>query len=237
MKSVGEAMAIGRNFSEALQKALRSLEKRGSSFHGNDLSLDASELLATAPHPDGRSDRHRPAGAARGAQRRRRGTGNEIDPWFIDQIVSSSMISQGGWFQPRPATRRRSARPRARLLRRADSPDPRTSRADVRELRGGSASGPSTTRSTPARRVRRPHAVPLLDLRRSRPRCHPATGEGRHPRLRPEPHRPGHRVRLRLRARLLRPGRRRATRPSWSTATPRPSPPTTTPPTGCTSSR
>src|ERR687884_340868 len=32
MKSVGEAMAIGRNFSTALQKALRSLEKRGSSF-------------------------------------------------------------------------------------------------------------------------------------------------------------------------------------------------------------
>ena len=33
MKSVGEAMAIGRNYSTALQKALRSLEKRGSSFH------------------------------------------------------------------------------------------------------------------------------------------------------------------------------------------------------------
>jgi len=32
MKSVGEAMAIGRNFTEALQKALRSLEQAGSSF-------------------------------------------------------------------------------------------------------------------------------------------------------------------------------------------------------------
>src|SRR5216110_3462945 len=31
MKSVGEAMAIGRNFTEALQKALRSLERSGSS--------------------------------------------------------------------------------------------------------------------------------------------------------------------------------------------------------------
>ena len=29
MKSVGEAMAIGRNFTEALQKALRSIEKSG----------------------------------------------------------------------------------------------------------------------------------------------------------------------------------------------------------------
>ena len=33
MKSVGEAMAIGRNFTEALQKALRSMERKGSSFH------------------------------------------------------------------------------------------------------------------------------------------------------------------------------------------------------------
>src|SRR5450830_712661 len=33
MKSVGEAMAIGRNFTEALQKALRSLDRTGTSFH------------------------------------------------------------------------------------------------------------------------------------------------------------------------------------------------------------
>ena len=32
MKSVGEAMAIGRTFGQALQKALRSLEKKGSEF-------------------------------------------------------------------------------------------------------------------------------------------------------------------------------------------------------------
>jgi carbamoyl-phosphate synthase large subunit len=32
MKSVGEAMAIGRNFSEALQKALRSIERKDSSL-------------------------------------------------------------------------------------------------------------------------------------------------------------------------------------------------------------
>lgn len=32
MKSVGEAMAIGRSFPEALQKALRSVEKKGTSF-------------------------------------------------------------------------------------------------------------------------------------------------------------------------------------------------------------
>src|SRR4030095_2214543 len=32
MKSVGEAMAIGRNFTEALQKALRSLESKSAVF-------------------------------------------------------------------------------------------------------------------------------------------------------------------------------------------------------------
>ena len=32
MKSVGEAMAIGRNFTEALQKALRSLESKSAPF-------------------------------------------------------------------------------------------------------------------------------------------------------------------------------------------------------------
>src|SRR5690606_28703872 len=44
MKSVGEAMAIGRNYATALQKALRSLEKRGSSFHWGDEPRSADEL-------------------------------------------------------------------------------------------------------------------------------------------------------------------------------------------------
>jgi carbamoyl-phosphate synthase large subunit len=38
MKSVGEAMAIGRSFPEALQKALRSLEKKGSSFSWDQIT-------------------------------------------------------------------------------------------------------------------------------------------------------------------------------------------------------
>ncbi|MEN9740925.1 MAG: hypothetical protein RLZ72_1191, partial [Actinomycetota bacterium] len=46
MKSVGEAMAIGRNFTTALQKSLRSLEKRGSSFHWNGDAGDVTELVA-----------------------------------------------------------------------------------------------------------------------------------------------------------------------------------------------
>src|SRR5690606_5317103 len=45
MKSVGEAMAIGRNFTTALQKSLRSLEKRGTSFHWGDETRTVDELL------------------------------------------------------------------------------------------------------------------------------------------------------------------------------------------------
>ncbi|MBP7835821.1 MAG: carbamoyl-phosphate synthase large subunit, partial [Rhodoluna sp.] len=51
MKSVGEAMAIGRNYSQALQKALRSLEKRGSSFHWEGPLGNVSELLEAIKTP------------------------------------------------------------------------------------------------------------------------------------------------------------------------------------------
>ncbi|MGN6427653.1 MAG: carbamoyl-phosphate synthase large subunit, partial [Leifsonia sp.] len=55
MKSVGEAMAIGRSFTSALQKALRSLEKRGSSFHWGAEERTVDELLASIATPtDGR---------------------------------------------------------------------------------------------------------------------------------------------------------------------------------------
>ena len=57
------------------------------------------------------------------------------------------------------------------------------------------------------------------------------------PRRRPQPHRPGDRVRLLLLPGRLRPARGRATRPSWSTRTRRRSRPTTTPAIICSSSR
>jgi len=55
MKSVGEAMALGRNFTQALNKALRSLEQRGSSFHWAQQPSTAAELVAASVVPtDGR---------------------------------------------------------------------------------------------------------------------------------------------------------------------------------------
>jgi len=45
MKSVGEVMAIGRTFKEALQKALRSLEEKYSGFEDIKLKMDIEEGL------------------------------------------------------------------------------------------------------------------------------------------------------------------------------------------------
>ncbi|TCL84265.1 carbamoyl-phosphate synthase large subunit [Curtobacterium sp. PhB142] len=89
MKSVGEAMAIGRNYATALQKSLRSLEKRGSSFHWDTPAseLDKEALLAKSSIPtDGRIVTVQQALVA-GATADEVFEATKIDPWFIDQIV------------------------------------------------------------------------------------------------------------------------------------------------------
>ncbi|TFD21271.1 carbamoyl-phosphate synthase large subunit [Cryobacterium sp. TMS1-13-1] len=94
MKSVGEAMAIGRSFASALQKALRSLEKRGSSFHWGEETRSVDELLAAAEIPtDGRIVTVQQA-LRRGATIDQVFTATKIDPWFIDQIVLINEISE-----------------------------------------------------------------------------------------------------------------------------------------------
>ncbi|MCQ8830977.1 carbamoyl-phosphate synthase large subunit [Streptomyces malaysiensis] len=86
MKSVGEAMAIGRNFTEALQKALRSLEKKGSQFDFTEEPGDKAELLVKAAVPtDGRINTVMRAIRA-GATPREVFDATGIDPWFVDQL-------------------------------------------------------------------------------------------------------------------------------------------------------
>ncbi|OIH93527.1 carbamoyl-phosphate synthase large subunit [Curtobacterium sp. MCBA15_001] len=88
MKSVGEAMAIGRNFATALQKSLRSLEKRGSSFHWDTpaAELDKDALLEKSKVPtDGRIVTVQQAMYA-GATVEEVFAANAIDPWYLDQI-------------------------------------------------------------------------------------------------------------------------------------------------------
>ncbi|TFD62875.1 carbamoyl-phosphate synthase large subunit [Cryobacterium suzukii] len=93
MKSVGEAMAIGRSFASALQKALRSLEKRGSSFHWGTETRTVDELLAVAEIPtDGRIVTVQQA-LRRGATIEQVFAATKIDPWFLDQIVLINEIA------------------------------------------------------------------------------------------------------------------------------------------------
>ncbi|WP_348787922.1 carbamoyl-phosphate synthase large subunit [Leifsonia sp. NPDC080035] len=94
MKSVGEAMAIGRNYTSALQKALRSLEKRGSSFHWGAEERTVEELLETIKTPtDGRIVDVQQA-LRLGATVEQVFESTKIDPWFIDQIVLVNEVAE-----------------------------------------------------------------------------------------------------------------------------------------------
>jgi carbamoyl-phosphate synthase large subunit len=86
MKSVGEAMAIGRNFTESLQKALRSLESKDAIFDFAAPVGDVAELLEKSRTPtDGRLRTVMDAIRA-GASAEQVFEATKIDPWFIDQL-------------------------------------------------------------------------------------------------------------------------------------------------------
>ena len=94
MKSVGEAMAIGRNYATALQKALRSLEKRGSSFHWGEEERSVAELLEVARTPtDGRIVVLQQA-MRKGATIEQAFEATKIDPWFLDQIALINEVAE-----------------------------------------------------------------------------------------------------------------------------------------------
>ena len=94
MKSVGEAMAIGRNFTEALGKALRSLEKKGSQFTWAIPARPKDELLKLISRPhDGRIRLVLEAIRA-GATVGELFEATKIDPWFLDQLVLVHEIAQ-----------------------------------------------------------------------------------------------------------------------------------------------
>ncbi|MGO2931365.1 carbamoyl-phosphate synthase large subunit [Microbacterium sp.] len=94
MKSVGEAMAIGRNYATALQKALRSLEKRGSSFHWGEEPRSVEELLEISKTPtDGRIVVLQQA-LRKGATIEQAFDATAMDPWFLDQIVLINEVAE-----------------------------------------------------------------------------------------------------------------------------------------------
>jgi carbamoyl-phosphate synthase large subunit len=88
MKSVGEAMAIGRTFREALGKAIRSLETGRAGFdlpmesHGDDLAVLERAISVASP------ERLFQLGRAfqLGLSRERAHELTRIDPWFLHHI-------------------------------------------------------------------------------------------------------------------------------------------------------
>ena len=169
MKSVGEAMAIGRNFTEALQKALRSLESPDAVFDWSHrhVDLDRDRLLADAAIPhDGRlrvvMDAIR-AGA----------TPDDVHAATgIDPVVRRPALpDQRGRAGPDRCRRAdpgaAAAREAARLLRRPGRPDAQPRRAG-RPRRPARARDPARLqdRRHLRGRVRRGHALPLLVVRR-----------------------------------------------------------------------
>ena len=90
MKSVGEAMAIGRTFAESVQKALRSMETDLTGFNELDIGPpgDKEAVLSALSLP-------RPDRLLTVAQAVRHGVSLEeihracrIDPWFIEQVYN-----------------------------------------------------------------------------------------------------------------------------------------------------
>ena len=95
MKSVGEAMAIGRNFPEALNKALRSLEDPKAPFDFTttiDEPLDAVLERASRPHDGRLQDVMRAFRLGASIEQVHEAT--KIDPWFLDQLQQILQTAQ-----------------------------------------------------------------------------------------------------------------------------------------------
>ena len=211
MKSVGEAMAIGRTFAESLQKALRSLETGltgldevaiGGLGEGDD--KNAIRAALGTPSPDG---------ILKVAQAMRLGfpdaeihSSCKIDPWFLAQlraIVDTEAEIKARGLPTTPGTLRR--------LKAMGFSDARLAKLTglaveaVTERRHALQVRPVFKRiDTCAAEFASPTAYMYSTYERAVRR--PASGrgralgpqQGRDSRRRAEPHRPGHRVRLLL---------------------------------------
>ncbi len=85
MKSVGEAMAIGRTFKESLQKALRGLESGKKGFEAGE-DCDEETLLQRIATPNSARLYHVKSALLRGISVTRIAEVSHIDPWFLNQL-------------------------------------------------------------------------------------------------------------------------------------------------------
>jgi carbamoyl-phosphate synthase large subunit len=119
MKSVGEAMSLGRSFTEALGKALRSIDKKGVNFHWrgevpSGAVLD--DLIATTATPTEwrllQVQQALRAAIGDPGVLDRVFDATRIDPWFLDQILLMNEVAAEVTSAPELG---------AKLLRRAKS--------------------------------------------------------------------------------------------------------------------
>ena len=182
MKSVGEAMAIGRTFAESLQKALRSLETGLTGLDeiaipglGEGDDKNAIRAALGTPSPDG---------LLKVAQAMRLGmsdaeihTACHIDPWFLEQIRGIIDTEAEIRAKGLPATRERVAPAQGHGIfrcaaRQADRPHHRRSVRAPPRARG--AAGVQAHRHL-RRRIRLADRLHVFDLRAAFRRPAPPT--------------------------------------------------------------
>ncbi len=101
MKSVGEAMALGRNFAEALGKAMRSIDRAGSVFHWDGPTPTGERLAALLSSISVPTEHRlvdvqqvlRSVGEEGGADVEQVYAATGIDPWFLDQVALVNTIA------------------------------------------------------------------------------------------------------------------------------------------------
>jgi carbamoyl-phosphate synthase large subunit len=126
MQSVGEAMAIGRTFPEAMQKSLRSLERGRLGLNCDPVEAlyedwDDDELVRHAAVATPDRPFHLEAALRRGIGVERVNAATGVDPWFLDQfqeiVDERSRLADIG----RPGAMRRADWRRAKRLGFADA--------------------------------------------------------------------------------------------------------------------
>ena len=212
MKSVGEVMAIGRTFKEALQKGLRGLETGVSGFARED--LDDSRIKEKLLHAD--PDRifyvKRALDLGWAHEEIYRMTG--IDPWFLDQIqqivdlekriTTKLLAKQKGRVVAKDVDLLREAKRMGFSDVRLGQLTKRTE-AEVRAARKAAGIVPVYKRVDTCSAEFESFTPYLYSTYESECEADPdGPAQGRDPRQRPQPHRAGHRVRLLLLPRGVR---------------------------------
>ena len=97
MKSVGEAMAIGRTFKESFQKAMRSLEIGLKGFEAGKLTdqeLDKSAIRAGVKRPSAERPQYLYKAFEEGFTSQQISEQSGIDPWFVKQLEQIFLIGK-----------------------------------------------------------------------------------------------------------------------------------------------